>query len=119
MYAPRDRSFMFSKPETETLPDSRRPWLRFTLCALAVLVAVGAWVTWREIWGRPLWISHFYERAFIEVMLDNRSCFPRSGWSTILGSTFIRANSMTARLQLLSERQRVSGAIWRCYGSIR
>lgn len=50
---------------------SSRALLRFTLVALAVLLAAGGWVAWREIWGRPPWISHFYERVFIEAMLDS------------------------------------------------
>ncbi len=64
---------MFIQPDTQAMPGSRRrrPLLRFALYALGVLLAAGGWVTWREIWGRPLWISHYYERVFIEVMLDS------------------------------------------------
>ncbi len=50
---------------------SRRPRRRIMLWTLLALLAAGSWVGWREIWGRPLWIDHFYERVFIEVMFDN------------------------------------------------
>ena len=69
---------------------SRRPLLRFTLGALAVLVAMGGWVAWREIWGRPLWIAHFYERVFIELMLDNPQLLSQVG---LVDNTWLDFNS--------------------------
>src|SRR6266853_542882 len=52
------------------MPKSSHSRLRIILSSIAVLLAAAGWLTWREIWGRPLWLDHFYERVFIEIMLE-------------------------------------------------
>ena len=44
---------------------------RIVLPILLLLVLVGGWWTYRLVWGRPTSIAMFYERAMIEVALDN------------------------------------------------
>jgi hypothetical protein len=61
------------------MPKSRGSRPRIAFWALAVLIAACGWVTWREVWGRPLWINHFYERVFIEAMFESPQLLSQIG----------------------------------------
>jgi hypothetical protein len=47
----------FLEPEAEFMRKSSHLRRRIILLAVATVVAAGGWVTWREVWGRPLWVE--------------------------------------------------------------
>ncbi len=45
---------------------------------LAVFI-IGGWFSYKLIWGKPLSINHFYERVFIEFLLDDPELLTQLG----------------------------------------
>jgi len=62
-------------------PPSRRRLIfrRAILATLSVVIVAGGYWGYRLVWGRPMQIDHFYERVFIEVMLDRPQLLSQIG----------------------------------------
>ena len=58
---------------------------------LALILSLG-WVGWREVWGRPLWVNHFYERVFIEQMMNARGLDALEVRAPIVGPDYGRSH---------------------------
>ena len=54
--------------------------IKYFMGFLVLLLLVGGWWSYRLLWGKPLSIDHFYERVFIEFILDDPELFSSLGF---------------------------------------
>jgi len=52
---------------------------KYILYGLLAVFIVGGWWIYKLIWGKPLSINHFYERVFIEFLLDDPELLTQLG----------------------------------------
>ncbi len=52
---------------------------KYILYGLLAVFIVGGWWIYKLVWGKPLSINHFYERVFIEFLLDDPELLTQLG----------------------------------------
>ncbi|MHC4596290.1 MAG: DUF885 domain-containing protein [Planctomycetota bacterium] len=95
-----------------------KKYLKYILGLLGLVLLVGGWWTYKLVWGKPLNINHFYERVFIEYLLDDPEQLSRLGFidNTLLD---FHSDDLTdaspARAQKLAKKARRDLELLRSY----
>lgn len=91
---------------------------KYILGFLGLVLLIGGWWTYKLVWGKPLNIDHFYERVFIEFLLDDPQLLSQLGFidnSLLDFHSDDLTDSSPARAQKLADKTRSDLELLRSY----
>ena len=91
---------------------------KYILGFLGLVLLIGGWWTYKLVWGKPLNINHFYERVFIEFLLDDPQLLSQLGFidnSLLDFHSDDLTDSSPARAQKLADKTRSDLELLRSY----
>ena len=91
---------------------------KYILGFIGLVLLVGGWWTYKLVWGKPLNINHYYERVFIEYLLDDPELLSQLG---LVDNTWLDfhsddlTDSSPSRAQKLAKKVRRDLELLRSY----